>query len=750
MKVACIGAGPASLYSGILLKRQDPSHEVRIYERNELDDTFGFGVVFSDNTLDKLRIADEQSYQAITNAFAHWNDIDIHFRGQRITSRGHGFAGMARKTLLRILTERARELGVIVQHQKEITKLSEVRDADLVIAADGVNSGVRQELGERLRPAIDWRTNRFVWLGTTFPFKAFTFYFNENQHGLWRVHAYRYNQEHSTFIVECTEDTWKRAGMDQAGEDETIKYCEALFHKELAGHRLLKNRSIWRAFPTIRLGRWSHENVVLLGDAVHTAHFSIGSGTKLALEDAIALTSELAKPGALRDQLEAYEAGRRPVVERLQRSAQVSLEWFENTERYLKLPPLEFAMSLLTRSARVTHAQLKAGDPALVAEVEQTFAARAFAAAGRPVPEATPPPLFTPLKLRGLVLDNRVVVSPMCQYSAHDGLVNDWHLVHLGSRAIGGAGLVLTEMTDVSPEGRISPGCAGLWNEGHAAAWKRIVDFVHGNSRAKIGVQLAHAGRKGSMPVSWQSQPGEGLGARAWPLLAPSAVPFAAGGIVPKAMSAEDLAAVTAEFVRGTKLALAAGFDLIELHAAHGYLLASFLSPLSNQRTDTYGGSLENRLRFPLEVLRGVRAAWPADRPISVRISATDWAPGGTTPAESVAIARALAGAGADIIDVSGGGTVQDSRPDSSRLYHVPYSERIRLEAGVPTMTVGGIATPGEVNALLASGRADLCAMAHEHLLDPYWTQHAAVSLGVAPSWPEPYGRVRGYQSRQD
>ncbi|MFO0724012.1 MAG: FAD-dependent monooxygenase [Myxococcota bacterium] len=748
MKTVCIGAGPASLYAGILLKRQDPSHEVRIYERNAMDDTFGFGVVFSDNTLDKLKTADEPSYRAITSAFAHWDDIDIHVKGQVITSKGHGFAGMARKTLLRILTERARELGVVVEHHREVKTLADAGSADLIIAADGVNSGVRGELGEKLAPTIDWRPNRFVWLGTTFPFRAFTFYFKENSHGLWRVHAYRYNQEHSTFILECTEETWKKSGMDQASEDETLRYAEALFKEELAGHALLKNRSIWRSFPTIRLGRWSHENVVLLGDAVHTAHFSIGSGTKLAMEDAIALVAELGKTGSIRQKLEAYEAARRPIVERLQKSAQISLEWFEETERHYALSPLAFSASLLTRSLRVTHHTLKQGDPELTAAIEKEFATEAYAAAKLPLPETVPPPMFTPLRLRGLWLENRVVVSPMCQYSAVDGVPNDWHLVHLGSRGIGGAGLVISEMTNVSADGRITPGCAGLWNETQAKAWRHITDFVHSHSGAKIGVQLAHAGRKGSMQVPWQ---GNGpLTKGGWPLLAPSAIPFAPGGQVPREMDGEDMRRIVHDFRHATLRAVDAGFDLIELHAAHGYLLSTFLSPLTNRRKDDYGGSLECRLKFPLEVMEAVRAAWPAERPIIVRISATDWAPGGTTREEAVKIARAFADHGADLIDVSGGGTVLESRPDSSRLYHAQLSERIRAEAKVLTMSVGGISTAGEVNALLASRRADLCALAKQHLADPYWTQHVAEAQGQRPVWPDPYGMIRGWASRHD
>ncbi len=747
MKIACIGGGPAGLYFGILMKRVDPAHQVTIWERNRPDDTFGFGVVFSDATLGNLAAADPESHAAITASFAHWNDIVIHFGGRVQRSTGHGFAGMSRQKLLDILQARAQALGVVIHFEREAPALAELAAShDLVVAADGVNSAVRSELAPHLTPEVDFRPNRFVWLGTTFPFEAFTFYFRENEHGLFRVHAYRYQESASTFILECTEATWQKAGLDQATEDETIAYAERLFAAELAGHRLQKNRSIWRAFPTVKNRSWHHQNVVLMGDAAHTAHFSIGSGTKLAMEDCIALRDAVLTHPKLEDALQAYETDRRPSVEAIQRSAQVSLEWFENTERYLKLDPVRFAFSLLTRSLRVTHDNLARRDPEFVREVDALVAQDASRQAGGAVRPRTPP-MFTPFRLRDLVLDNRVVVSPMCQYSATDGTIDDWHLVHLGSRAVGGAGLVITEMTDVSADGRITPGCAGLYRPEHAAAFRRVVDFVHRHSTAKIGVQLAHAGRKGATRRPWEG-PDQPLASGAWPLIAASALPYLPASQVPRAMTRADMSAVTADFVRATELANEAGFDLVELHAAHGYLLASFISPLTNHRDDEYGGSIERRMRFPLEVFDAVRQAWPAHKPISVRLSACDWAPGGIHLSDVVTAAALLASRGADIIDVSAGQTVPDAKPVYGRLFQTPFSERVRLEANVPTMTVGNIASWSDVNSIVAAGRADLCVLARAHLYDPYWTRHAASEQGYELEWPDQYKSVSRYVPR--
>jgi len=749
VRIVSIGGGPAGLYFALLMKKADPGHDVTVVERNRADDTFGFGVVFSDATLDTFIEADRPTGEAITRAFAHWDDIDIHYQGQVLTSTGHGFSGMSRQALLDILQRRCAELGVALRFQTDVTDLTPYRDADLVLAADGVNSLVRSEYAEHFQPHVDWRPNRFVWLGTTFPFRAFTFIFKESPHGLWRVHAYRYDARHSTFIVETTETTWRRAGLDQASEDDTVVFAERLFARELEGHRLLKNRSLWRSFPTVKNAHWHWNNVVLIGDAAHTAHFSIGSGTKLAMEDAIALAGALHRHRDVAGALDAYEEERRPQVESIQRAAQVSLEWFEQTERYHgRLEPLQFAFSLLTRSLRVTHDNLKVRDAKFVETVDRWFAAKAadqskVSVAAQPVP----PPMFIPLRLRELVLANRVVVSPMCQYSADDGTPNDWHLVNLGSRAVGGAGLVIAEMTDVSREGRISPGCTGMYKPEHVTAWKRVVDFVHAHSPARIALQLAHAGRKGSTRRLWEGID-EPLAEGTWPLISASAIPYFPHSQIPKAMDRADMERVQADFVKAASMAEAAGFDMLELHMAHGYLLASFVSPLTNTRTDAYGGTLDNRLRYPLAVFDAVRAVWPAARPISVKISATDWADGGVTPEESVEFARRLKAHGCDLVTVSTGQTVAHQHPAYGRLYQTPFSDRIRHEAGIATMTVGAVASYADVNSILAAGRADLCALARGHLYDPYWTRHAAWEQGFEVAWPDQYVSVKGFTPR--
>ena len=751
MRIVSIGGGPAGLYFSLLMKKADPAHEITIVERNRADDTFGFGVVFSDATLEHVAEADPESHAEITGNFAHWDDIDIHYQGEVLTSTGHGFAGMSRQLLLDILQRRCAELGVRLEFQKEVSDPAAHADADLVLAADGVNSVVRSRYAEHFRPHVDWRPNKFVWLGTTFPYPAFTFLFKESAHGLWRVHAYRYNASMSTFILEAREETWRRAGLDQADEDQTLAFCERLFAEELQGHRLLKNRSLWRNFPTVRNGCWHHRNVVLVGDAAHTAHFSIGSGTKLAMEDAIALARALQRHGEVKKALAAYEEDRRPEVERLQRSAQVSLEWFEETERYHgRLEPIQFAMSLLTRSLRVTHDNLKLRDPGFVATVDRWFASRAERQSRVAVSVAPlPPPMFTPFRLREMLLSNRVVVSPMCQYSAEDGTPNDWHLVNLGSRAVGGAALVVAEMTDVSREGRISPGCTGMYKPEHLAAWKRIVDFVHAASPARIALQLAHAGRKGSTRRLWEGID-EPLADGNWPLISASALPYHPHSQVPKAMNRRDMDEVRDQFVRAARMAEQAGFDMLELHAAHGYLLASFISPLTNIRTDEYGGSLENRARYPLEIFDAVRAVWPRPRPMSVKISATDWAEGGLGLEDAVSLAQRLREHGCDIVTVSTGQTVPDQKPVYGRLYQTPFSDRIRYEAGIPTMTVGGIAAYDDVNSILAAGRADLCVLARGHLYDPYWTRHAAYEQGWDLPWPDQYVSVQSFTPRRD
>jgi anthraniloyl-CoA monooxygenase len=771
MRIVCVGGGPGGLYFAALMKKADPRHDIRVIERNRPDDTFGFGVVFSDATMAGIAEADAEAYSAIARHLVHWDDIEVNYRGERITSTGHGFSGMSRHTLLGVLQDQAVTAGVRVEYEREVNSLDEFQDADLIVASDGVNSTVRRLLAPCVRTTADLRPNRFVWLGTTKPFPAFTFYFRRNEHGLWRVHAYQYAPGHSTFIVECRDETWRAAGMDRATEAETSAFLERLFAEELAGYRLITNRSIWRQFPTIRTEPWSARNAVLLGDAAHTAHFSVGSGTRMAMEDAVALRDALLggdgpagngpydalvatagdKSGggtftAIPTALQAYESARRPAVESLQRAAQASLQWFEDTERYMDLEPVQFTFSLLTRSLRITHEDLRHRDPVFLAGVDAWVAKKAEAQTGRAVAKA--PPMFTPFRLRELVIPNRVVVSPMCQYVAEDGTVGDWHIVHLGSRAIGGAGLVMGEMTDVSREARISVGCAGLYKPDHAHAWKRVVDFVHRESPAKIGIQLGHAGRKGATKRLWEGD-NEPLPGAQWPLVSASPIPyFPDRSPVPREMTRLDMDEAVADYARAADLAREAGFDLLEVHMAHGYLLASFISPLTNSRTDEYGGSLENRMRFPLEVFDACRAAWPAEKPMSVRISAVDWVPGGMEPQDAVEVARMLKAHGCDIVDVSAGQTVPDQRPAYGRLFQTPFADRIRHEVGIATMAVGNISSYMDVNTIVAAGRADLCLLARAHLFDPYWTRHAAYMLGYPLPWPDPYKSVERYSPR--
>jgi anthraniloyl-CoA monooxygenase len=737
MRIAAIGGGPAGLYFGILVKQAFPEVEIEILERNRPDDTFGFGVVFSDETLSFFDDADPVSAALIRARFRTWREIETRFRGETVVSTGHGFAAIARAELLAILRHRAQALGCKIRFERELAAGTELPTADLVIGCDGVNSVVRERFAGDFEATVDQRPNRFCWLATDFALPAFTFIFEETGHGLFQVHAYPYAAGRSTWIVECSEAAWRSAGLDRASESETVTFCERLFAPHLDGHRLLANRSLWRQFPTVRCGRWHRGNVVLLGDAAHTAHYSIGSGTKLAMEDAIALAAAFRGLGTgdVPAVLAAYEEARRVDVAKLQRAAQTSLEWFENASRYLVQEPLPFVFNLMTRSKRITYDNLKARDPELVARVDRAFDPEAGAAAPRP-------PAFVPFRARGVELANRIVVSPMCQYSADEGTVSDWHLVHLGSRAVGGAGLVIAEMTNVSAEGRISPGCAGLYREDHVAAWRRIVEFAHRHSAAKIGIQLAHAGRKASMRRPWEGADlpltaEEG----AWPTLGPSADPYRPGAPVPRAMDRADMDRIRTAFVRSTGWAAEAGFDWLELHMAHGYLLSSFLSPLANSRRDDYGGSLENRMRYPLEVFAAVRAAWPAALPMSVRISATDWMPDGSgfTPDEAVAVARELKRLGCDLVDVSSGGNSPASRPDYGRMYQVPLAEKIRYEAGIPVMAVGAILDADHANTVLAAGRADLALMARPHLADPYLTLHAATRYGVDLPWPPQY-----------
>jgi anthraniloyl-CoA monooxygenase len=736
VKISVIGGGPGGLYFSLLMKKARPDCEIAVYERNRADDTFGWGVVFSDETLSNFLDADQPTYARITEGFVHWDAIDVCYRGQTVRSGGHGFSGIARRRLLQILQDRCAELGVALRFSSEVEGHEALGDADLVVAADGINSRTRTALAEHFRPDIRVGASKFIWLGTTKVFDAFKFFFQRNEHGFFQVHAYPFDASTSTFIVETDEASWRAAGLDAMSVEEGVAYCERLFSAELEGHRLLTNKSDWVSFRRVRNATWHHGNVVLIGDAAHTAHFSIGSGTKLAMEDAIVLCDALQRHDAIPSALAAYEEARWVDAAKLQKTAETSQRWFEDIRRYADDPILQLTMSLMTRSKRVTHGNLALRDRGFIEAVDRWFADEAGCADRHPAP----PPMFTPLRLRDLVLDNRVVVSPMCQYSATDGMAGDWHLVHLGSRALGGAGLVMAEMTDVTRDGRITPGCAGLYDDAQVEGWRRVTDFVHGCSRAKIGIQLGHAGRKGSTGRLWEGYD-RPLPEGNWELLAPSPLPLHPGtSQVPRPMTRADMDEVKAAYVRATERAIAAGFDLLEVHMAHGYLLASFISPLTNHRDDEYGGSLEGRMRYPLEVLDAVRAAWPDERPISVRISACDWAPGGTTEEDAVAIARLLKAHGADVIDVSSGQTVPYERPEYGRMFQTPFSDRIRHEVGIPTIAVGAIQGWDHINTILASGRADLCALARPHLHDPYLTLHAAAEQGYYDArWPSQY-----------
>ena len=753
MRIVCVGGGPAGLYTALLLKRADARHAVRVVERNRPYDTFGWGVVFSDQTLGNLADADAETAQQIAGAFNRWDDIDVHFKGRTITSGGHGFCGIGRKRLLNILQHRCEALGVELVFETSVDdeRVSAAAfDADIIVASDGANSRVRERHAASYSPDIDLRRCRFVWLGTKKRFDAFTFAFEQTPHGWFQAHAYQYDGDTSTFIVETPEEVWRAAGIDRMSQQEGIEFCEQLFARYLDGHRLLSNAghlrgsAIWIRFPRVICRSWTHWTqfgersvpVVLIGDAAHTAHFSVGSGTKLALEDAIGLSRALQRERDLRAALAAYEAERSVEVLKLQNAARNSTEWFENVDRYTSFDALQFAYSLLTRSQRISHENLRLRDAGFVRRAESWFAAHAQPGVA---PDRPPPPMLTPFTLRRVTLKNRIVVSPMAQYSCVDGVPDDYYLVHLGSRAHGGAGLVFTEMTCVAADARISLGCAGLYNDAHVAAWRRIVDYVHARTKACIALQLGHAGPKGSTQLGWEDSD-EPLLEGNWPLIAPSAIAYGPHNQVPRPMSRHDLARVLDEFVASTRRAAMCGFDWLELHCAHGYLLSAFLCPLTNRREDEYGGTLENRCRYPLEVFRAMREAWPAERPMSVRISAHDWAAGGNTPDDAVVIARLFKDAGADLIDVSSGQTTREARPVYGRMYQTPFADRIRNEVGIAAMAVGAIFEPDHVNSILMAGRADLCALGRPHLADPYWTLHAAAELGYEDvEWPVQY-----------
>jgi len=760
VKIAIVGGGPAGLYFAALMKQLDPAHEITVWERNAPDDTFGFGVVFSDETLSGIENADAEFARAVASRFAQWTDIDIHYRQTTHTVGGQGFAAMSRKDLLGLLQQRARDLGVSLRFSAIAPPVADLRAShDLVVGADGVNSQVRAAYADVFRPALDRRRNKYIWLATDLVFEAFQFFIKETEWGTMQVHGYPYSEASSTFIVEMSEDVWRRAGFgstENAGlppgssDELAIARIREIFAAELAGHQVFANNSKWLGFTTVRNEHWHNENVVLVGDAAHTAHFSIGSGTKLAMEDSLALAACLHEHPDVEAALNAYEAERRPVVESTQRAAQASLEWFENIGIYTGQEPVQFCFNLLTRSRRITYENLRARDPEFADHVNAAFARSQGQTAAVPA-------MFQPFRIGQLELPNRVIVSPMDMYSATDGLPGDFHLVHLGSKAMGGAGLVMTEMVCVSPEGRITPGCTGLWTDAQRDSWARVVSFVHASSPARIGLQLGHSGRKGSTRLMWEGMD-EPLPDGNWETVGPSAVPYGPASPVPRSLTRADLDKITADFVAAARRGAAAGFDLLELHCAHGYLLSSFLSPVANHRADAYGGSLPNRLRFPLEVFDAVRAAWPAGRPVTVRISATDWLPDGNTEHDAVEIARAFIAHGADGIDVSSGQVAKDERPAFGRSYQTPFADRIRQEVagtGAAVIAVGAIASWDDVNSILLAGRADLCALGRTHLYDPHWALHAAAEQGYrgeAATWPAQFeaGRRKPPSARTD
>ena len=786
MRVVCLGGGPAGLYFSLLMKLQNPAHLVTVVERNRAFDTFGWGVVLSDQTLGNLRAADPVSAQLIGDAFNHWDDVEMFFKGKSVRSGGHGFCGIGRKKLLNILQERCIALGVELVFEADVLDdqaLAAQYNADLLIACDGLNSRVRTRYESTYKPDINLRDCRFVWLGTKKTFNAFTFAFEQTQHGWFAAHAYKFDADTSTFIVETPEAVWQAHGLDQMSQADGIAFCERLFAKYLDGNPLMNNAThvqgsaIWIRFPRVVCERWVHTEkinakdvpIVLMGDAAHTAHFSIGSGTKLALEDAIELARCFAKTSAIAEALQAYEAVRSVEVLKIQNAARNSTEWFENVARYSGLEAEQFFYSMMTRSQHISHENLRVRDADWLAAYEQWLAKFNLdrAAKGRSVqvtaasggsaaPEVarlgtTPPaPMLLPLAVRSITLKNRIVVSPMATYSAVDGVVQDFHLVHLGARALGGAALVFVEMTSPCPEGRITPGCTGLYNEKQMLALKRIVDFADAaDNGVKMGLQLGHSGPKGSTQVGWE-QTDEPLLVGNWPLVAASAVSFGPTNQMPSAMTHADMDRITAEFVQSTRYATAAGFDWLELHCAHGYLLSSFITPLTNLRSDGYGGSLENRCRYPLEVFAAMRAVWPAHLPMSVRISAHDWAPGGNTDDDAVQIARLFKAAGCDVIDVSSGQTTRAAKPVYGRMYQTPFADRIRNEVGIQTMAVGAISESDQVNSIIAAGRADLCAIARPHLADPAWTLHEAAKLQSRHiTWPKPYESGRDQMYRE-
>ena len=743
MKITVIGGGPGGLYFSLLAKKRWPDWQIDVYERDPIDNTFGFGVVFSDETLGTFKQYDTPSYEAIRRSFAYWGEVDVHYKGKVLRYDGNGFCGTSRFTLLRLLRDRAAEVGVDIHYQRDV-KLEDFPDSDLILVADGINSGTRTRFESHFGTRIDFRPNKFIWMGSTKPLESFNYFFKETPHGAVVAHCYQYEPGKSTWIGEMGQHVYDGFGFEHMGEEEALARMEEIFADELDGHKLQSDILAWRNFPHITNDTWVMGNAVLVGDAKASAHYSIGSGTKLAMEDSIALYEALKQHGTVPEALREYDTTRREEVERIQHAALVSLGWFEHMDTHFSLEPEQFAFSLMSRSKQITYENLRLRDARSIDRIDDWFA-KDLASKGYAVDTAAPvPPMFQPIGIGGMQLANRVVVSPMAQYSAVDGNTTDWHFVHYTSRAMGGAGLVFAEMTCPTLDGRITPGCTVLETEEQMAGWKRIVDFVHTNTPAKMCMQIGHAGRKGSTQLGWEESDVP-LKQGNWPIMSASPIPWVEGvNQVPREMTRADMDAVTERFVNSTGLADKAGFDMVEVHMAHGYLLASFISPATNRRTDEYGGSVENRMRFPLEVFRAMRAAWPASKPISVRLSATDWVEDGLSEDDLRAVAEMLTEAGADLIDVSAGQTVPDQKPVYGRMFQTPFSDFVRNETGAKTMAVGNITTADQVNTILASGRADLVALARPHLSNPYFTLQAAALYGHEQTqWPNQYLTAR-------
>ncbi len=746
MKIAVIGGGPGGLYFSILTKKAMPHCQIDVYERNKPDDSFGFGVVFSDETLGEFLKRDMQSYELIRSKFAYWDDIVVARDGEEVSIAGNGFCGCSRKTLLELLQQRCREEGVNLHFEQNVDDLSQFADADIILASDGIASGIRTKYEKEFGTKIVMKQNRFVWLGSTKPLDAFTYFFRNTEHGLIVAHSYQYQEGMSTWIFECSDETWQKFNFEVTNEEDTIAKIEAIFTEELEGHSLISNKSHWRQFPHVTNENWYHKNIVLLGDAKATAHYSIGSGTKLAMDCAIGLSDAvIANPTDVQAAFQQYDKTRRNPVEMIQYAALVSLDWFENMDRNNQHPFYQFAFGCMTRSKKVTFENLRIRDKSFTDKVLNEFNQKLLASStsASNLKQNTLPEVlegksaaFTPFQLRNLELQNRIVMAPMGQYSAENGLVNDWHFQHYTSRAIGGLGLILTEMTAVSATGRITEGCAGIYNENQITEWKRINTFIHQYTQTKIGIQLGHSGRKGATKKPWE----DSFNGASWELLSASAIPFNENSKTPKEMTLADMDLITSQFIQAAKNAEEANFDMIELQAHHGFLLASFLSPLTNNRTDEFGGSIENRLKFPLRVFTEMRNVFPKEKPMSVRISVTDWAENGISEEDVITMATAFKNAGADIINVSTGNTVAGQKPLTGRMWQTPFSDAVRNTVHVPTITTGYIQDIDQINTIILNGRADLVALGRPLLLDANFVRNAqAYEQFQATDIPNPY-----------